>query len=338
MRPLDRIGSLKLKLGLVIVAAVVTTVVVLELGRAAGWPTLVAAAIAVAVALGLVQVLARGMTSPLREMARAATQLAAGGGHSPVTATSRDEVGDLARAFDRMAAQLAETDRLRRDLVANAAHELRTPITALRAVLENLVDGVDVPDEVTLATVLAQVERLQALVEQLLDLSRLEAGAVALEVRDTDLHELCEDAAATARALPGGHRIVVATEGPPTARLDEVRVHQVLTNLLSNAVRHAPPGSDVTLSAASGDGAVELAVTDAGPGIPPVDAERVFERFHRLDHDRSTAGGGAGLGLAICRWIVDLHGGTIVVDPAHRGGCRVVVTLPTTTTGGPTRA
>lgn len=329
MRPLDRIGSLKLKLGLVIVAAVVTTVVVLEAGRRAGWPTLVAAVIAVVVALALVQVLARGMTSPLREMARAATRLATGDGHEPVTATSRDEVGDLARAFNRMAAQLAETDRLRRDLVANASHELRTPIAALRAVLENLVDGVDVADEATLAATLGQVERLQLLVEQLLDLSRLEAGAVVLDLREVDLRELCASAVATVDGSAGdpATRITVDTSAA-RVRLDTVRIRQVLVNLLTNAARHAPAGSVIDLTARTGPQGLQLAVADRGPGIAAIDAERVFERFHRLDDDRSVDGGGAGLGLAICRWIVELHGGAIAVDPTFRDGCRVVVTLP----------
>lgn len=338
MRPLDRIGSLKLKLGLVIVAAVVTTVVVLELGRRAGWPTLLAAGVAVAVALALVQVLARGMTSPLREMARAATRLADGDGHDPVMASSRDEVGDLGRAFNRMAEELAETDRLRRELVANAAHELRTPIAALRAVTENLVDGIEPADPSALAGLLGQVERLHDLVEQLLDLSRLEAGAVALDRRATDVRTLCEDAAEIAAALPGDGQVTLRLDPvAPAVHVDAGRVRQVLINLLTNAVRHAPPGTPVELAARVRADEVEFAVTDHGPGIAPADAERIFERFHRLGHDRSTTSGGAGLGLAICRWIVDLHGGSIAVDPDHHGGCRVVVALPTAAPRGDDR-
>lgn len=330
MRPLDRLGSLKLKLGTVIVAAVLATVVVVELGDRAGWPTLPVAAGAVIVALVVVQVLAHGMTSPLREMARAATRLAAGEGHEPVTATSRDEVGDLGRAFNSMAEELAETDRLRRELVANASHELRTPIAALRAVAENLVDGVEQPDEATLADVLAQTERLQGLVEQLLDLSRLEAGVVTLEQREVDLHATVADAVRTVTtARPGPDVRIDLAPGGLHATVDDGRLHQVLVNLLTNARRHAPPGSEVSVQGRRRlGGEVELAVVDAGPGIPPAELERVFDRFHRSDPDRTTSRGGSGLGLAISREIVERHGGRLTVDPTHRPGCRIVLSLP----------
>src|SRR5581483_3959786 len=132
-------------------------------------------------ALGMVQLLARGMTSPLRDMAAGAREMAAGDYSRRVAASSRDEVGELARAFNVMAAELAETDRIRRDLIANVSHELRTPITALQAGLENLVDGVEPPGPEQLRTMLKQAERLGRLVTQLLDLSRLESGAIPLQ-------------------------------------------------------------------------------------------------------------------------------------------------------------
>ncbi len=147
MRPLDRLASLKLKLGSVIVAAVVTTLVVNEVGLRWNLKPAFRGAVAAGLALAMVQLLARGMTSPLREMADAARAMERGEHGRRVTATSRDEVGELARAFNAMAAELAEVDRVRRDLVANVSHELRTPITALQAGLENLVDGVSDPDQ-----------------------------------------------------------------------------------------------------------------------------------------------------------------------------------------------
>ncbi len=329
MRPLDGLGSIKLKLGVVIVAAVTVTVVVVELGGRAGWPTIPVAASAVVVALVVVQVLAHGMTSPLREMARAATKLAAGEGHEPVTATSRDEVGALGRAFNAMAEELAETERLRRELVANAAHELRTPIAALRAVAENLVDGVEDADAATLADVLAQTERLQALVEQLLDLSRLEAGVVTLERREVDLRATAERAARTVSTADGGPPVRVhIPAGSLLAEVDEGRIHQVLVNLLTNARRHAPPGSEVEITGRRRLGDLELAVVDEGPGIAPRELERIFDRFHRTDDEPGTGRGGTGLGLSISREIVERHGGRLTVDPTHRPGCRLVVTLP----------
>src|SRR5262249_22017647 len=153
--PLDDIPSIKLKLGFVIAAAVAITVFVFWVGLKIGlWPS-VSGVIAAAVAMTMVWFLSRGMTSPLREMAAAASEMAKGNYERRVRSTSRDEVGELARAFNSMAADLAETDRVRRDLVANVSHELRTPITALQAVLENLVDGVAEPDPETFRPILA---------------------------------------------------------------------------------------------------------------------------------------------------------------------------------------
>jgi signal transduction histidine kinase len=146
VRPLDPLGSIKMKLGACIGAAVTVTVLVVSLGAGAGMSPVASALVAGALSLGLVQILARGMTSPLREMAGAAAAMARGDYDRRVTDSSRDEVGELARAFNAMSTQLAEVDRLRRDLVANVSHELRTPICALQAGLENLVDGVQSPD------------------------------------------------------------------------------------------------------------------------------------------------------------------------------------------------
>lgn len=337
MRPLDRVGSLKLKLGVVIVAAVLVTVAVMEVGRRAGWPTIPVAVGAVVVALGMVQLLAHGMTFPLRQMAKAASRLAGGQRHDPVVATSRDEVGDLARAFNRMADEIAQTDRLRRDLVANVSHELRTPIAALRAVLENLADGVEDPDPATLDRLVRQADRLQALVEDLLDLSRLEAGVVDLDAATVPVGDLLAEAVELVVARPGVP-VRVHVEPPDlVVHGDERRLAQVLVNLLDNARAHAPAGTEVEVVAGDVGGQIQLTVTDQGPGVPADDAERVFERFHRgaavveAEGAGVARGGGTGLGLAITRWIVDLHGGRIHVDTARRTGCRMVVTLPATT-------
>ena len=327
MRPLDFVRSLKLKLGLVIVAAVAVTVLAIRLGDRvglAGWLSSLAAA---ALALVLVQVLAHGMTLPLREMVAAARAMARGDYGRRVTATSRDEVGELARAFNAMAAELAQTERMRRDLVANASHELRTPIGALRATLENAVDGVEALDA---SAALAQVERLGTLIEQLLDLSRLESGVVPLARESVAVGELLESVATDwrARADEGGVEIHVDVR-PATleARVDPVRVRQVVDNLTSNAIRHARTSGAVWLRARVLDGRLRLEVEDDGPGIPEPEAERVFERFYRADPARTSADGGVGLGLAIVRWIVDLHGGSIRADTASPG-CRMVVELP----------
>jgi len=330
VRPLDPLSSIKMKLGAVIVAAVAVTVLVVSVGTGAGASPVVSALAAGALALGLVQVLAHGMTSPLREMAAAAAAMARGDYDRRVTASSHDEVGELARAFNGMATQLAEVDRVRRELVANVSHELRTPITALQAVLENLVDGVEPVDPEILRTMLRQVERLGTLVAQLLDLSRLESGTVALQHRSFGLRALLEDAAGETRLRTGDIGVAVRVEPPEaTAEGDPARVHQVVANLLDNAVRYSPPGGTVQLRAWRDRGSVTIEVCDEGPGIREEDMTRVFDRFYRADPARSSTEGGAGLGLAIARWIVDLHGGEIRAEGRRPAGCRMVVVLPT---------
>ena len=330
MRPLDRLASLKLKLGLVIVAAVVTTLLVNELGLRYGFKPASRAVVAAGLALVMVQLLARGMISPLREMATASRAMARGEHGLRVTATSNDEVGELARAFNVMTAELEEVDRIRRDLVANVSHELRTPISALQAVLENLVDEVEDANPDTFRTMLKQVERLGRLVTQLLDLSRLESGVVPLQRRTFLVRELLDDAVDELRLQAPDTRLDVIVE-PRDLSLDAdpERVHQVVANLVENAVRHSPPGEPVTVRARTdGDARVVVEVDDAGPGIADEDAGRVFERFYRSDAARASADGGAGLGLAIARWIVDLHGGTIRPERLVPTGCRMVVELP----------
>ncbi|MGH9151198.1 MAG: sensor histidine kinase [Acidimicrobiales bacterium] len=330
MRPLDRLPSIKLKLGVAIVVAVGVSSLVSTIGFRLGVPLLLRPVIAAAIALGMVQLLARGMTSPLREMAGAARAMAAGDYRRRVRATSQDEVGELARAFNAMAAELAEVDRSRRDLVANASHELRTPITALQAVLENVVDGVEPARPETLRTMLRQVERLSRLVGQLLDLSRLESGAAPLDRRAFAVGEVLGDAADECRLHAPDVAVDVVVD-PPDLSVDgdRDRVHQVVANLLENAARHSPPGGRVELRATSRrPGRVTIEVSDEGPGIADEEAARVFERFYRSDTARSSRRGGAGLGLAIARWIVDLHGGEIRPERREPTGCRMVIVLP----------
>jgi signal transduction histidine kinase len=329
MRPLDRLPSIKAKLGVVIVAGVAVTVVVVGGGARAGVSPVISALAAGGLSMVMVQLLARGMTSPLREMAAATRAMARGDYRRPVTATSRDEVGELARSFNAMAAELAEVDRMRRDLVANVSHELRTPITALQAGLENLVDGVEPPGPEQLRTMLRQVERLGRLVTQLLDLSRLESGAIPLQRRTFEVRPVLEDAVDESRLHAPDVEVSVAVSEPGlSADGDPERVHQVLANLLENAVRHSPPGGRVEVSARWERGRVAIEVCDEGPGIPEEEANRVFERFYRADTARSSSHGGAGLGLAIARWIVDLHGGDIRAERRVPTGCRMVVLLP----------
>jgi signal transduction histidine kinase len=329
MRPLDALESLKLKLGIVIVAAVViTAAATLVAVRLLGLPSIVGAAAGIVLALGCVQLLARGMTAPLREMSAVATAMARGEHGRQVTVTTNDEVGELARAFNRMTEELAETDRLRRDLVANVSHELRTPIGALQALLENVLEGVSEPDPETLRTMLTQTRRLGRLVTQLLDLSRLEAGEQPFDIRPFIVRDVLENAAREAR-LHAPESVVFSIDAPAGLRAagDPDRIHQVVMNLLDNAARYSPQPGHVALRASSGEHTITLEVEDEGPGIPEGELERVFERFYRGD-GRDSDGGGAGLGLAIARWIVELHGGTIRAERREPHGSHMVFTLP----------
>ncbi len=329
-RPLDAVTSIKVKLATLIVGAVGITVFVFWfcIRIVHLWPS-AAGIIAGAVALLMVSRLARGMTSPLREMAAATQAMAKGDYSQTVTATSHDEVGRLATAFNQMAAELAETDRVRRDLVANVSHELRTPLTSLQATLENLIDGVAPADEHTLQTMLRQVERLGRLVTQLLDLSRLEAGTVPLDRHPFAVEPLLAHAVRELELADSGVAIDMSVDDHDLAADgDPERVHQVVANLLENAVRHSPHGGSVHVRARRSADSVTIEVLDEGPGIAASDVDRVFERFYRADSARAASDGGAGLGLAIARWVVDRHGGASHPPPREPHGCRMVVTLP----------
>ncbi|MCB1030867.1 MAG: HAMP domain-containing protein [Acidimicrobiales bacterium] len=327
--PLDELSSIKVKLSIVIVAAVVVTLAVNEIGLALNFRAGFRAGVAAIIALGMVQLMARGMTSPLRKMETAATQLANGDLSVRVSSHSADEVGRLATAFNHMADELYELDRQRRDLVANVSHELRTPISALRATLENVVDGVVEPDPALLRTMLAQIERLQRLVSQLLDLSRLESGGSPLHKITFPALDLLEAVADEASLhSPDVEFDVVVEPKDLDVSGDPERLHQVIANLVENAARFTPEGAGVHLRAFEQDETVTFEVVDDGPGIPSESLNRVFERFYRTDEARSTDEGGSGLGLAIARWIVELHGGKIRAEQRDPNGCRMVVELP----------
>lgn len=320
-RPLDPVRSIKLKLGILVVSATAAGFTYFRLRI--GWLAPGTTYGAVAIMLVTSQILAHGMTRPLREMTAAVRAMRAGDYSRRVRATARDEVGELAGAFNQMAADLGAADQQRRELIANVSHELRTPITALQSVLENVVDGVAQPDAATMRTALAQTERLSRLVTELLDLSRIDAGAHKLDKASFALAPLLADVVAEASVAARGVRFTVDVSPPDaTVHADEARLAQVVANLLDNAARHGPAGGEVRISASVGADLV-LEVADDGPGIAPQDRERVFERFTRGER---AVGGGTGLGLNIARWVVDLHGGTIAVVDGP--GCRIRATLP----------
>ncbi len=328
-RPLDGVTSIKAKLGLLVGASVLAAVLVAAIGDSAGVAWWVSLPVTAGAAVAVTQWLARGMTSPLREMTSAARRMAAGDYGQRVSATSSDEVGELARTFNAMAADLAGADLERRRLVATVSHELRTPLTAQRALLENLADGVTTPDEATLRAALAQAERLSTLVGDLLDLSRIDAGVAPLALGPVPVAELLAGAAAESAVAGRPVRMTRRVDPPDlTVSADAARLAQLVANLVDNAVRHSPAHGDVRLTAGlEGADRWVLEVADDGPGISAEQAERVFERFGT----GADSGGGTGLGLAIVRWVCELHGGRVEVVPTPTGGtgARVRVTLPT---------
>ncbi len=326
-RPLDGIGSLKAKLSIVIVAAVLTSITAVMLALALGLGSLYGVAVALLLALAMVNILARGMTRPLREMTAAADRMAGGDYEQVVAADSADEIGRLGRSFNEMAAHIVELEAQRRDLLANVSHELRTPIAVLQASIENLQDGVGSPDAGTLDVMHRQVTRLGRLVTQLLDLSRLESGMARLQPEPTDLvgvlqHVIDE---AMLRVPPP----TILFEGPEVTIVDgdAERLHQVFANLLDNAIAHGPANEPVRISVSTRDGRAVVQVVDGGPGIPDAIAARIFDRYVGAAHPNAVSNG---LGLAIAHSIVEHHRGTIdIAPPPAGGGCCFEVTLPT---------
>ncbi|RIK12531.1 MAG: histidine kinase, partial [Acidobacteria bacterium] len=351
-RPLDGVASIKVKIGLLVALSILAAAVVLQVGARAGVPAWLTLPVTLAAALGVTQLFARGMTAPLRQMTGAAGRMAAGDYSVRVAATSADEVGTLGRAFNRMAGDLADADQQRRQLLATVSHELRTPLAAQRALLENLVDGVVRPDDAALQSALAQSERLSSLVGDLLDVSRVDGGAVPLQLAEVDVRVLL-DAAVAETGVDGtglggaggagtgaggtggtgtGRGVRVETEVEPADLVvtgDPARLAQVVANLLDNAVRHSPAGGTVRVRAGLvSDDRWSLEVADEGAGIAPELAERVLTRYGVGDD----ASGGTGLGLAIASWVCQLHGGTLEVLPPDRDrpGARVRALLPVT--------
>ena len=284
--------------------------------------------VALLVALTIGYVGAWAFTRRIRRLEQAAERIAAGRFDEPVVDRSRDELGELARAFDRMRERLAGLDDARREFIANASHELRTPIFALGGSLELLLED-DMDDETRrdfLATMREQVDRLTKLASDLLDLSRLDAGRLRLERTVVDLRGAAEVLVGEFRgvAQAGDRTLEIVAAGESVALADGDRVLQIGRILLENALVHTPPGTTIRVRIETDGTTSTLEVEDEGPGIPLEHSTRVFERFYRVD---GTKASGSGLGLAIARELAALMGGGIELH-SRRGSTVFRLTLP----------
>ncbi|HKI05443.1 MAG TPA: ATP-binding protein [Thermoanaerobaculia bacterium] len=275
--------------------------------------------------------LARRILRPVEALTAAARRMEAGDLDSRVAVGGRDEIGGLGRAFNAMAERRATAERLRRDLVGDVAHELRSPLTNLRCQIEGLQDGLVRPTPEALGSLAEEVELLEKLIDDLQDLALAEAGQLDLERGPLDLAGEVERAvkALRPRLEEADLRIEVdLPSGLPPVDADARRLGQILRNLLGNAITHTPPGGTIRVRGRAAGGEVAVTVEDTGPGIPPEHLPFLFERFYRTDVSRSRATGGAGLGLAIVKQLAAAHGGRVWVESEVGRGSVFGFSLP----------
>jgi signal transduction histidine kinase len=275
--------------------------------------------------------LSRRVVTPLADVIAAASQVAAGDLSARVQVRGPGDLRTLSDSFNRMAGALEASDQQRRAFLADIAHELRTPLTIIRGKLEGVLDGVYAADVDHVAPVLEEVYVLERLVEDLQLLTLAETGQLHFDRQRLDLVDLAQRAAALFEAEAAERDIALLVEMKPdlpAVLADEQRVGQVLGNLIGNALRYINPGGQVKISAGPSGEQVELAVSDTGPGLPESELPHIFDRFWRGEKSRARVSGGAGLGLAIARQLVEAQGGRIWASNEPGGGLRVAFTLP----------
>jgi signal transduction histidine kinase len=281
--------------------------------------------------LGIAAVFSRQISRPLLQVGQAAEGLARGDRAARAAPVRIRELSGLAESFNRMAEALQAADEQRRQMTADIAHELRTPLTVVKGRLEGIQDGIYQADNEQLDGLLQEVALLERLIDDLRLLALADAGQLRLELSETAPADLlCEAARSfTPLVLERGVTLQVEQQsGLPLLRIDTQRMMQVIGNLLANALRHTPAGGSVTLRALQHNGLIRLQVADTGSGIAPADLPHVFERFYRSDRARTRSSGGAGLGLAIARRLVEAHGGTISVASQPGHGTEFTIDLP----------
>ncbi len=279
----------------------------------------------------LVSLVSRRILAPVRLLSSAARGLGQGDLTQRVPATTRDEVGQLAGTFNAMADSLQKAEQQRRNLVADVAHELRTPLSNIQGYLEAVKDGLLQPDSTTIETIYQQVLHLSHLVEDLRLLALAEAGTLNLNREIDSMEDVLRGSVEAVRPRAEARGIAVSLNVPPEfpmLEIDRTRIAQVVGNLLENAIQHTPESGAVRVLAEVIGPSARVTVADTGDGIPPEDLPDVFERFYRVDASRSRATGGVGLGLTIARKLVEAHGGTIHAESTLGKGSSFIFELP----------
>lgn len=272
------------------------------------------------------------IVQPVRALATVSQRIAGGHYEQRLKVESKDELAELVESFNRMAASLAETEAMRQRLLGDVAHELKTPLASIKGYMEGLQDGVVPATPETFQLIHREAGRLQRLVQDLQELSRAEAGQIALEIAPCDPRDIVLPV--VERMLPQFREKAIRLEADlpphlPLVRADHDRASQVLTNLLGNALQYTPPGGEVRVSVETEGGLLRVSVRDTGIGLAPEEQERIFQRFYRVDKSRARASGGSGIGLTVARHLAQAQGGHIAVESAGPGkGSRFMFTLP----------
>lgn len=296
--------------------------------RAAVTEALTLAALAAFLAAVLVSLfVSRQVVAPVQAMTSASRRIAEGHYEERVHVAGnlekgeQDELAQLAISFNQMATRLQQTESMRRQLIGDVAHELRTPLTTIKGSMEGLIDGVLPATEETYQDIHREADRLQHLVNDLQELSRVEAGAYELEIKPVHLVDLIDEVVDRLSRQYEEKGVALNSDIPAVlmVKADEVRIGQVVLNLLGNALQYTPPGGNVTVRALRQGDEVHISVSDTGIGIAPEHLPHLFTRFYRVDKSRSRAGGGSGIGLTIAKHLVEAHGGRIW---AHSQGAR----------------
>lgn len=298
--------------------------------EALGYAAFAAALAAIAVGLFF----SRRIVSPLRDMMQASQRISEGHYDERVKVSGEDELAQLARRFNQMAEKLEQTESMRRRLIGDVSHELRTPLTAIKGSMEGLIDGVFPATSETFEQIFQEADRLGRLVDDLQEISRVEARAYQMDVRPLTASTLVQTVAKRLQHQFDEKQIALTLDLSPDLPLvqaDEDRIVQVLTNLVANALQYTTSAGAVTVSVRYEAGVVRFGVQDTGVGIPPEHVDLIFDRFYRIDKSRSRqAGGGSGIGLTIAKHLVEAHGGRIWVEsPGVGQGSTFYFTLPT---------